>query len=226
MKRLLFDKNKIRGASAATFAGFLGRNETQTESINVGDNLISDTSVSHFVDSLQENTELKQLNIRQNRLTDKGKREMTKVVLDATDVASIVRSNHTCNLVLGGESSAPVNLAKEMAMISINADLGLSIDQRIREKVVFALCDKPAILSSLLYYLDESPLGLVPHVLALIQEGQKYYQCIEVDNLKAKADVLSRLFLALKGWKMPELFENVPDSPKVARRKKKRDRSR
>ena len=181
VKSLQFRQNKIKSASAAAIAGFIGGNDAQTESIDVRSNLMSDADVSHFFDSLRKNTTLKWLHMQRNELTDEGKRKMLNAIHDTTDVASIVRSNHTCNLDLFEEdlfeeSSPPVNFRREMAMKSVNADLGLSIDQRIREKVVFALCDKPAILSSLLCHLDESPLGLVPHVLALIQEGQKYYQ--------------------------------------------------
>ena len=168
---------------------------------------------------------------------------MMKAAYDPTDVASIVRSNHTCKLRL--RRRLFVGSEEECVMHTINGDIDfgtpveLGTDQNIRKKVVFALCDKPRILSDLLHYLDDSPPGLVPCVLNLIQEQhdsifsvpsvlkliQEQHDYMFSSRVKAEKGFLSRLFLALKGWRMLELFEGAPRPLKMARRKRKRYRS-
>ena len=225
IKWLGFRKNKIRGASAAAFADFIGRKDTQTKHVNLSDNHISDADVPCLVDSLQKNTVLKTLDIRQKSFTDKGKKEMTKTVLDTACVASIVWSNHTCLMCLfeqsDQESILRMNFGKEVLMAILNCRIIDSKHQLIRKKIVFALCNKPEIVSSLLHYLDESPLGLMPRILTLVQERQ-HYEFSEVDAVNEEGGCLSRLLIVLKGWRMTVLFEGVSSSPKTAKRKRKR----
>ena len=179
------------------------------------------------MNSLRKNTALKTLDIRQNRFTDKGKKEMTKAVLDTAGVASIVRSNHTCLMCLfeqsDQESILRMNFGKEVLMAILNCRIIESKHQLIRKKIVFALCNKPEMLNSLLHFLDESPLGLVPRILTLVQERQ-HYEFTEVDAVSEEAGRLSRLLIVLKGWRMPVLFESASSSPKTAKRKRKRKR--
>ena len=59
VKEILFMENQIASAGAAAIADFVGRNDTQTTSISLCDNLISDADVPRLVHSLRNNTALK-----------------------------------------------------------------------------------------------------------------------------------------------------------------------
>ena len=98
---LAFRRNKISSQSVAAVAGFIGREETQTRLLDLSDNLMSDADVPLLVDALRKTTTLRSLDVQRNRFTHKGEQALMKMtVLDTSDVASLVRSNHTCKLRL------------------------------------------------------------------------------------------------------------------------------
>ena len=141
-------------------------------------------------------------------------------VFNVTDVASLFQTNHTCNLRLFEESDSCVGYKTEAVLASINGHAELSIDQNTRKKIVYALRIEPGLLFDLLRRLEEVPLGLAPRILALIQE-QVFYS-----PWSSKATgALSRLFLTLRGWRMPVFFEGAAPPRKGAKRKRKRGRS-
>merc|ERR1711957_444428 len=99
---------------------------------------------------------------------------------------------------------------------------GAKAEKIIRKKFVFALCRNPEVLLNLHHFGDFS-LKLMPCVLELVQE-QYDYQFMEANEVEAERDALLRLFLTLKRWKMPLLFESVHRPTKVVSNKRKRNR--
>jgi len=221
-----FSENSIGAAGVAVLAGFVGCNHSRAKCLGLDHNSISDADVPHLVDSLRRNSALTRLDVRKNRLTERGNRDMMKAVIDATDVTSVLRSNHVCQLRLFEDADRPASFGELAAMLAINDDTGLRTDRKIRKKVIFALAhENPGMLTSLLRHFDDTPLGLVPRILELVQKPHDY-QFVEVDDVTLEKGSLSRIFLALRGWRMPLLFEIAHRPSKVAGRKRKRKRSR
>ena len=107
-------------------------------------------------------------------------------------------------------------------LFKINLD-DISIQQKIRKKVVLALCRQDGELFDLSHFNDV-PLNLMPRVLELIQEHtDARTQAVRRMPIQLEKDALSRLFHTLRGWELPLLFENL-GSPSSERGEKKRKR--
>ena len=140
---------------------------------------------------------------------------------------SIIESNHTCvPLTYDIDAASVVKqrplLEREVFMIN-SGDYYKSdetIKQKIRKKVVLALCGVDRGLFDLSYFND-LPLQLMPRVLELLQEHTMHRKIV-VRSLpqrlighpnQLEIDALSRLFHTVRGWELPLLFENL--SPKT-----------
>ena len=102
----------------------------------------------------------------------------------------------------------------EQELIFINADKDISVQKKIRQKAVLALCGVDGGLFDLSHFND-LPVQLMPRVLKLIQEctfvRRRALGFKSVMNIptQLKKDALTRLFHTLRGWELPLLFENL-----------------
>ena len=137
---------------------------------------------------------------------------LLNALFDPTSMDSIVKSNHTC-MAYTFDINKPLIVAQrphlEIEVLGINRG-DYSIQQKIRKKVVLALCGMDGELFDL-SYLNDLPLQLMPRVLELIQEHTRTRTkaCRNMAGQLEK-DALSRLFHTLRGWELPFLFENLP----------------
>ena len=120
----------------------------------------------------------------------------------------------------------------EQELLAINTNNFISIKQKIRRKVVLALCGVDGGLFDL-SHLNDLPLKLMPRVLELIQEftASRGKELIRIHTAtrtdligkQTEKDALSRLFHILRGWELPLLFENLKPKrgPAAGKRKRK-----
>ena len=101
----------------------------------------------------------------------KGDKTLLNAMYNPTSMDSIIESNHTC----GAYTYNIINLKtinkrrrSEREAFNIN-NMNVSIQQKIRRKVVLALCGFEGELFDL-SHLNDLPLQLMPRVLELIQE--------------------------------------------------------
>ncbi|KAL9186931.1 hypothetical protein ACHAXT_010651 [Thalassiosira profunda] len=106
-------------------------------------------------------------------------------------------------------------------VIFLNSRSELSVKEKIRKKVVLALC-QGSIFD--LGRFNSVPFQLIPLVLKLIQENTAFRAQNESQHTLSR-DALSRVFHTLRGWKMPSLFVNLRN-PHEASRKRKRNVAR
>ncbi len=170
---------------------------------------------------------LKWLNLMYNNVTEAGKKNVLKALYDPTSMDSIIESNHICipytydtgNLMLAAQRPL---IESEVFLIN-NWDI--SIKQKIRQKVILALCGVDGSLFDLSHF-NELPLQLMPRVLELIQKHTEI-STKRYNEDQLQKDALSRLFHTLRGWELPLLFENLGSSfAKRATRKSKRRKTR
>ena len=175
---------------------------------------------------MNKNTNLTQFDLSGNDdITEEGEKTLLNALFDPTSMESIIESNHTCIVhtynVKNNTAIAQRPLV-EQEVFKINLDGG-SIQQKIRKKVVLALCwvnGEPFDMA----YLNDLPLQLMPRVLELIQEHTYTAQHMFNDT-KLEKDALARLFHTLRKWELPLLFENLRN-PSVTTGKKKRRKTR
>jgi len=197
-----------------------------------------DSDIAVLVSALKQNTKLWQLDLRNDDITEEGKKALLKSMFDPTNMDSIVKSNHSCiPFTFKVSQQSPKELSVrdlynssitarrpilEREVIFING-LSISIKQKIRKKVVLALCGIDGELFDLSHF-NNLPLQLMPRVLALIQEHSwSRVALVRSKPNQLERDALSRLLHTLRGWELPLLFENLsPKKGEVGKRKRKK----
>jgi len=209
----------------------------------LNENELSDTDIVPLAAALKTSTNLKQLILFDNDITLEGEKTVLKAMFDPTSMDSIIKSNHTCFPSFRYiKSNADINhrplLERELITINdgtysigvpelaIDHGKGYNIGQKIRMKVVLALCRQDGELFDLSHFND-LPLQLMPRVLALIQEHTIYRAAEHMFNgRQLEKDALSRLFHTLRGWELPLLFENLSGSSAKGGGKKRKRKTR
>ena len=175
---------------------------------------LSDSDTLLLASSLENNTNLRQLHVRGNGITEEGEKILLKAVFDY----SIIESNHTCVPLTYNINIASVIEQRplfEQEVFKINLDEDMSIQKKIRQKLVLALCGVDGSLFDLSHFNDLS-LGVMPRVLKLIQEHTTMRRSSNTP-IQLEKDALTRIFHTLRCWELPLLFENLKcPSTKVA----------
>ena len=212
-----------------------------TEYLFLQHNKITDSDTILLASALNKNTNLTQFDLSGNdNITEEGEKTLLNALFDPTGMDSIIESNHTC-IVHTYDVKSDTAIAQrplfEQEVFKINLDGG-SVKQKIRKKVVLALCGQDGELFDL-SHLNDLPIQLMPRVLELIQEHSQSRtkgitnsaQTVEdfvhgVPNQLEK-DALTRLFHTLRGWELPLLFEHLQGpSSKGGGKKRKRRKTR
>ena len=203
--------DKFGAASVTVLAEFICSNHSTRNLFLQGleRNKITDTDTLLLASALNTNANLRQLDMSENGITEEGDKILLNVMYDPTSMNSIVESNHIC-MAYTYDASKPAIVAqrppleKEVVLINNNDDI--SIQQKIRKKVVLALCGFDGKLFDLAHFND-LPVQLMPRILELIQGHTRIR--MKTANVCLEKDALSRLFHTLRGWELPLLFENL-----------------
>jgi len=231
--RILSISFETLGLDATVIADFIRSNHS-IQGIILDHDKISDDDTLLFASALKMNTQLRQLDLSDNKITEEGENVLLNALFDQTSMDSIVESNHTC-VPYTFDVSKPSIVAQrpplEQELLTINTNNFISIKQKIRRKVVLALCGVDGGLFDL-SHLNDLPLKLMPRVLELIQEftASRGKQLIRIHTAtrtdligkQTEKDALSRLFHTLRGWELPLLFENLKPKKGLAAGKRKR----
>jgi len=226
MKGLAIEGDNLGSEGAPLIANFI-RGNYPLEMLGLGCNTISDSDTSILASALKENTNLYWLDLNENNnITEEGEKNLLKALFDPTSMNSIIESNHKCRVFLYDFDNTSITQRPplEQELFSINTDDDISIQQKIRKKVVLALCGVDGSLFDL-SHLNDLPLQLMPWVLELIQE-HSWTRTTSVNNMphQLEKDALSRLFHTLRGWELPVLFENLNRPSANAKRKRRKTR--
>ena len=221
----LIGHEKLGMEGVALVADFIRCNHPM-KVIHLQRNKISDYDTLVLASALKQNKNLSRLNLQNNNdITEEGNKNLLAALYEPTSMDSIIASNHTCmaySYDLRNTSIVAQRPPIEIEVFRINKG-DYTIGQKIRKKVVLALCRQDGELFDLSHFND-LPLRLMPRVLELIQEhtiGRTL--AYKSTPIQLEKDALTRLFHTLRGWELPLLFENL-GSPSAERGGKKRKR--
>jgi len=222
MKHLSITGEEIRSETVGVLADFISGNHP-TEVMFLNDNKITDSDSSLLASALENNTNLIQCDLSGNDITKVGQKKILKALYDPTSMDSIVESNHICRMYAYDIKNATVVAQRphiEREVFNINKG-DYTIGQKIRKKVVLALCGVDGELFDL-SHLNDLPLQLMPRVLELIQKHTRSRtKVVKNRPIRLERDALSRLFHTLRGWELPLLFENlIPKKGAAGKRKR------
>ena len=206
-------------------ADFIHSNHS-TRYFDLPRNNLSDNDALILASALKKNTNLQRLKLEHNNITEDGEKPLLKALFDASSMNSIIESNHTCIPNAFDLSSTRPFLELELFVININD--AITVKQKIRKKVVLALCGVEEGGLFDLSHFNDLPLGVMPRVLEMIQEhtDMRTKVCHKYAPGQLEKDALTRLFHTLRGWELPLLFENLNGSSTNAGELKKKQTRR
>jgi len=157
-------------AGVTVGAEFISSNRP-IEGLRLQHNNLSDNDTLLLASALKKNSHLKWLNLQNNNITEEGEKNLLKALFDPSSMDSIIESNHIC-IPYTYDTDKPRVVARrpliETEVFLIN-NWDISTKQKIRQKLVLALCGVDGSLFDL-SHLNDLPLPLMPLVLELIQE--------------------------------------------------------
>jgi hypothetical protein len=182
VKQINLNSNNIDSLGVVKIAEYLESNPA-VEYMSLTNNRLNDDDAILISQALKRNTNLKAIDLRSNNITSIGMKALLKCVYDSSSLNAISESNHTlaCIHMFSKGVTELVGCINEMLQL-----------ERI-EKILFALQDK----ESLLKYLANIPMELIPNVLALpLQRAGIHCQCRN----------LNIVYTTMRWWNMPMLY--------------------
>ena len=225
--RLGYEKLGLDGITI--MADFI-RSNNPTQIIQLEHCELKDLDTSLLAAALKKNTYLKELDLRENDdITEAGDKHLLNAIFDPTSMDSIIECNHTIvpfTYDINVASAVDQRPLLEQELFTINADDDISTKQKIRRKVVLALCGVDGGVFDL-SHLNDLPLQLVPRLLELVQEhSEARRQVVSSIPSQLEKDALTRLFHTLRGWELPLLFENLRGPSAKGRSGKRKRKAR
>jgi hypothetical protein len=177
------DYNNINSLGAVKIAQYL-ESDPPIDRIDLDHNRLNDDDAIIISQALKRNTNLEIISLLTNNFTSIGVKTLLNCVFDSSSLNAISESNHT---LVG------MNIFSDLAS---DNNLDVYINQLLKldrtQKIVLALQDK----QSLLKYLTNVPVGLIPDVLGFPQR---------IDN-QPRHKHLNIVYSTMRWLNMPMLY--------------------
>ena len=176
------NNNNIDSLGAVKIAKYL-ESDPPLDRLSLDQNRLNDDDVILISQALKKNAELKTLSLHTNNFTSIGVKALLTCVFDGSSLNAISESNHKLTRI-----NMFHNHNDKLAFCT---EILLQLD--CTQKILLALHDK----DSLLQYLANVPVGLIPEVLAF-PHGRVDDQCQHRN--------LNIVYSTMRWWNMPMLY--------------------
>ena len=176
------NNNNIDSLGAVKIAKYL-EDDPPLDRLSLDQNCLNDDDVILISQALKKNTELKTLSLHTNNFTSIGVKALLTCVFDGSSLNAISESNHKLTRI-----NMFHNHNDKLAFCT---EILLQLD--CTQKIMLALHDK----DSLLQYLANVPVGLIPEVTAF-PHGRVDDQC--------QHRHLNIVYSTMRWWNMPMLY--------------------
>jgi hypothetical protein len=197
------ENNNIDSLGAVTIAEHL-EGDPPIRRIDLDHNRLNDNDAILISHALKRNTNLYQIALYNNNFSSIGVRALLTCVLDSSSLNAISESNHTL------EKIDFFNNVDRLPIEQIDCCMNRLFQLNRTQKIVIALQDK----DSLLQYLANVPVGLMPEVLA--------YSHGWVAN-EHQHKQLNVLYSTMRWWNMPMLYSYHQDCVKSDAKRKRNE---
>ena len=204
--------NNIDSLGAAKIAEYL-ENDPPIKSLFLSENRLNDNDAILISQALKRTTNLHLIDLMRNNFTPIGVKALLSCVFDSSSLNDIAESNHTLEIMFLFEW-------QERDMTSSHS-LDIIWFERFQwfdrtHKIMLALQDK----DSLLQYLANVPVGLMPEVLAFpLRQDDNQFPLRQVDK---QCRYLNTVYSTMRWWNMPMLY-SYHDCSVKSDTKRKRD---
>jgi hypothetical protein len=188
VKNIYLGSNNIDSVGSVTIAEYLEGNPP-IDRIELDCNRLNDDDAILISQALKRNTNLSHLDLERNNFTSMGVKALLTCVFDGSDLNAISESNHTLERLVLFSNQKSYNLFDDKFLVD---SIDRLIDFERTQKIMLALNDK----DSLLKYLANVPLKLIPEVLGFPQ------QIVNQPQRKH----LNIVYSIMRWWNMPMLY--------------------
>jgi Ran GTPase-activating protein (RanGAP) involved in mRNA processing and transport len=195
VKSINLDNNNIDSLGAVKIAEYL-EGDPPIHRIDIDHNRLNDDDAILISHALKRNTNLHRIYLRFNNLTTIGVKALLTCVFDSSSLNAISESNHTLTEI--------DIIPRHVDNLAGSIDRLLSMDRT--QKILLALQDK----DSLLQYLANVPVELIPEVLAFSQR--------EGNSCQHKQ--LNVVYSTMRWWNMPMLYSYHNYAKSATKRKR------
>ena len=185
LKQLYLDYNNINAAGCRELAKVLQGGDAILTSLHLPGNMIDDEGVGVLVDSLQNNTSLRELYLQENDgISKQGKVMLLKLVNDISSINATLQSNHTLrNITFTSDPDEQIQryiiMATEINNVTIGNELDAGIVKVIQMQLDSVERAELAEIQGVSHsvYSEIDPL-ILPEVLAVVglnyEQGELY----------------------------------------------------
>jgi hypothetical protein len=183
--------NNIDSLGAVKIAEYL-EGDPPIEKISLNHNRLNDDDAELISQALKRNMTLTFLNLVRNNFTSFGVKALLTCVFDSSSLNALSESNHTLKEMKVFSMWETNNLNHYINKL-LCIDKLLNLDRK--QKITLALQDK----DSLLQYLANIPVEVIPEVLAYSQQDGNEHQHRH----------LNIVYSTMRWWNMPLLYSHI-----------------
>jgi len=200
---LTLNWNEIGSDGAAVIGNVLSTNPASLKRLDVKFNEIDDGGVTPFAEALRSNTNLRDLYLTQNDITEVGESSLRKAAFDDTSLITLFNSNHTCKVHVRN------NLCPETYAVR---------KKSVKTKMTVAMFGSDKITESTrtipmnMHLFSDAPVELMPAELSFVNKCSKF----------GNKPCLSNMYEVVRTWNVPVMFSYAAGA--VAPKEKKRRR--
>ena len=177
--------NKIDSLGAVIIANYL-EGDPPIEHLLLGHNRLNDHDAILISQALKKNRNLRTIHIYSNNLSSIGVNALLNSVFDSSSLNALSESNHMLSeMDFFNDNNRPFSEGPNCISRLLQLDR--------TQKILFVLQDK----DSLLQYLANVPVGLMPQVLAFP---------LRCDDIQLQHKYLNVLYSTMRWWNMPLLY--------------------
>ena len=192
VRRINLSNNNIDSVGAVKIVEYL-EGDPPIYELTLENNRFNDNDAILISQSLKRNRILRRLDLVGNNITSIGVKALLNCVFDSSSLNAISESNH---ILVGMNIFNSTNISMSSSFLlsqKFNGYVGKLLELGKRDKILLALQDK----DSLLQYLANVPVELIPEVLAL-NNGRFDNQC--------QQKYLNIMYSTMRWWNMPMLY--------------------
>ena len=192
--------NRISTEGGTCISDFLAQNPVLVALYLEGNNL-DDRAAILIAESLKHNTNLRYLNLTENRITKAGWGALRKTEFDDTTLNAAFHSNHTCNI----KYPPTRDVIEGLDVSEMNGDMWCTkvfIRKFVRQKKLYSvLSSRNRDCSNVGKFDDNIPVELLPHMLHSIHRFS-YYRDGDADISQVRGHVhpLSLVYEICRHW--------------------------
>lgn len=209
---LSLNSNDIDNSGAAAICNVLSTNPSHLTKLMVTSNEFIDEGATFFAEALRTNTNLKDLLLRGNDITETGEIVLRKAFFNDTSLTTLFNSNHTCKVQGLGHISAENstnfrNTIKKKMSTAMFGCFTHGKDSKVTDTRTVAMN---------MHLFADCPVELMPVELSFIN------RCSNFNDTKKPC--LSNMYEVVRNWDVPVMFAYAVGA--VAPPEKKRRRKR